>query len=164
MKKLLWGLLAMMPVSAMANPACPVCTIAIGAALPVTRRMGVSDAVVGVWAGALLVIVGYWILKFMDGRGWRFSGRNALVLALSVASIGFAYLGPVTYKACTYMGIIQLDPLLMGTLVGAALFILTEKIYDIMKAKNGGHAHFPFEKVVLPIVVLAGASLIINIC
>ncbi len=27
--------------------------------------------------------------------------------------------------------------------------------YAWMKAKNGGHAHFPFEKVVVPIALLA---------
>jgi len=165
MKKALFSaiVLAMASMPALANPACPVCTIAIGAALPVTRRLGVPDSVAGIWVGAFLAIIGYWIIKFMDGRGWRFPGRNALVLTLSVATIGFAYLGQVKYSPCEYMGFLNIDPLLMGTIVGAVLFILTEKAYDWMKRKNGGHAHFPFEKVVLPIVVLAVAS-VLMIC
>lgn len=153
-----------MPGAAMANPACPVCTIAIGAALPLTRRLGVPDAVVGIWVGAFLAIMGYWIIKFFDKRGWRFPGRNALILMLMVASIGFVYLGQVSYTPCTYFGFINIDPILFGTLVGAALFILTEKLYDWMKAKNSGHAHFPFEKVVLPIVALAIASWVVTLC
>lgn len=164
MKKLLGFLLLLSPSTVLANPACPVCTVAIGAALPITRRMGVPDAVMGLWVGALLAIFGYWIIKFMDARGWRFWGRNALVLVLSIATIGFAYLGQVAYTPCTYMGVLNIDPLLFGTILGAILFILTEKAYDWMKAKNGGHAHFPFEKVVLPIVVLAIASWILVIC
>lgn len=158
MKK--WGFLipALFATPVFANPACPICTVAIGAALPITRRLGVPDAVVGLWAGAFLAILGYWIIKYMDRRGWRFWGRNALVLTLSVATIGFAYLGTVTYNPCTYLGFIKIDPLLMGTIIGAILFILVEKLYDYMKRKNGGHAHFPFERVVLPIVVLALAS------
>ena len=59
MKKIIAGLMCMLPVSVFANPACPVCTIAIGAALPITRRQGVPDAVVGVWGGAFLAIMGY---------------------------------------------------------------------------------------------------------
>ncbi|MDE6477718.1 MAG: hypothetical protein K2L94_00535 [Alphaproteobacteria bacterium] len=164
MKKLIGFILAMLPMSVMANPACPICTVAIGAALPITRRMGVPDAVVGIWAGAFLAILGYWIIRFMDRRGWRFAGRNALVLILSVATIGFAYLGQVTYSPCSYFGFIRMDPLLMGTLIGAALFIITEKLYDWMKLKNGGHAHFPFEKVVLPVVVLSIASWVMTLC
>lgn len=164
MKKIFAAIMAMMTAPAFANPACPVCTIAIGAALPITQRMGVPDSVVGLWTGAFLAIMGYWIIKFMTRRGWDFPGRNAIVLALSVATIGFAYISTVPYSPCDYFGIIRLDPLLMGTILGAILFIVTEKIYDWMKARNGGHAHFPFEKVVLPVVVLALASAIITIC
>lgn len=35
-----------------ANPACAVCTVAIGASLEIARQLGVDDCVVGVWAGA----------------------------------------------------------------------------------------------------------------
>ncbi|MBD5400467.1 hypothetical protein HDR61_01830 [bacterium] len=164
MKKILALFACLMPAAAFANPACPVCTIAIGAALPITRRMGVPDAIVGIWAGAFLAIMGYWIIKFMARRGWNFPGRNAIVLTLSVATIGFAYINTVKYSPCTYFGFLPVDPLLMGTILGAVLFIVTEKVYDWMKARNGGHAHFPFEKVVLPIIVLAIASWIMKIC
>lgn len=150
--------------AAMANPACPICTVAIGAALPITRRIGVSDAVVGIWVGAFLAIMGYWIIRFMDKRGWRFWGRNVIVLTASVATIVFAYIGNVTYNPCEYFGFLNIDPLLLGTIMGAGLFILTEKVYDKMKKKNGGHAHFPFEKVILPVIVLAIASVIFTIC
>ena len=159
----LFGALAL-TTPAVANPACPVCTIAIGAALPITRRMGVSDAAIGVWMGAFLAIMGYWIIKFMARRGWNFRGRNTLVLILSVATIGFAYMGQVSYTPCTYLGFVNIDPLLFGTVLGAILFIITEKAYEWMRARNDGHAHFPFEKVVLPIIVLAIASIILNIC
>ncbi|MCM1223640.1 MAG: hypothetical protein NC548_55245 [Lachnospiraceae bacterium] len=164
MKKLLTALLCTMPVSAFANPACPVCTIAIGAALPITRRMGVPDMVAGIWAGAFLAIFGYWIIKFFDKKNWNFVGRNTLILTLSVASIGFAYLGQLKYNPCTYFGFLKLDAILFGAIIGAILFIVTEKLYDFMKAQNNGHAHFPFEKVVLPIVVLTIASLIATTC
>jgi hypothetical protein len=33
-----------------------------------------------------------------------------------------------------------------------------------MKKKNGGHAHFPFEKVVLPVAALALASWAMMLC
>ena len=45
--------------NAMANPACAVCTIAVGASLEIARKLGVDDSVVGVWAGALLVMIGF---------------------------------------------------------------------------------------------------------
>ena len=60
MRKIFGFLVAMLPMSVLANPACPVCTIAIGAGLDIARRLGVPDSVVGLWAGALLTLLGYW--------------------------------------------------------------------------------------------------------
>ena len=164
MRKLIAVLFATVPFSAMANPACPVCTIAVGAGLDIARRLGVPDSIVGLWAGALLTLLGYWTLKFMDKKGWRFRGRDTLVIALSVAMIGFVYLGTVKYNPVSICGMFVMDPVLFGTLCGALIFILTSKLYQWMKNKNGGHAHFPFEKVVLPVVVLTLVSWVMLIC
>lgn len=35
------------PFSAQANPACVVCTVAVGASLEIARRLGINDNVVG---------------------------------------------------------------------------------------------------------------------
>ena len=129
--------LCMLPSAAVANPACPICTIAIGAGVGVAQKLGVPVAIVGLWAGALLTLLGYWLVKFFDKRGWKFWGRNALLIGLSVAMIAFAYVGDIDYSPQWYMGFIYIDPI---------LFILVEKLYEWMKAKNGGHAHFPFEE------------------
>lgn len=158
MQKILLALIAMLPASALANPACPVCTIAIGAGLDIARRLGVPDSVVGLWAGALLTLLGYWTLKFMDKKNWHFRGRDTIVIAASIAMIGFAYIGTVKYNPVAICGSFVMDPVLFGTLCGAAIFILTSKLYQWMKKKNNGHAHFPFEKVVLPLAALALAS------
>ena len=158
MRKLLVALMALLPMQVLANPACPVCTIAIGAGLDIARRLGVPDSVVGLWAGALLTLIGYWTLKFMDKKNWHFRGRDTIVILLSVAMIGFIYIGTVKYNPVSICGGLVMDPVLFGTICGALIFILISKLYEWMKVKNGGHAHFPFEKVVLPIVVLLLAS------
>ena len=147
--------LCMLPAAAVANPACPICTIGIGAGVGVAQKLGVPVAIVGLWAGALLTLLGYWLVKFFDKRGWKFWGRNALLIGLSVAMIAFAYVGDIDYSPQWFMGFIYIDPILFGTLVGMILFILDEKLYEWMKTKNGGHADFPFERVVLPVVALA---------
>lgn len=159
---LLFGAMYAMP--GVANPACAVCTVAIGAGLDVARRFGVADSVVGLWAGAMLALLGYWTLKFMDKRKWHFFGRDALVILLSIAMIGFVYLGVVDYNPVSVCGVLVMDPVLFGTVCGALIFILTSKFYQWLKKKNGGHAHFPFEKVVLPVAVLALVSWLFNSC
>ena len=43
-----------------------------------------------------------------------------------------------------------MDQFLLGVLVGATTFILMELWYARIKRNNGGHAMFPFQKVVMP--------------
>ena len=139
--------------SAMANPACAVCTIAVGASLEIARKLGVDDSVVGVWAGAFLVLLGYWTIKWFDKKNWHFKGRDLIILVVSVAMIGFMYLSKLTYHA-EVIGIFYLDPFLFSTISGAITLVLSSDFYQWMKRKNGGHAHFPFEKVFVPVAAL----------
>ena len=81
-------------------------------------------------------------------------------MAVSVGSIGAMYF-EMSYQP-TVIGIFYMDPLLFSTILGALTFIYVSKFYQWMKAKNGGHAHFPFEKVVLPVLALALLSVYFN--
>ena len=155
------GILLLWSGKALANPACAVCTVAVGASLEVARRYGVDDSVVGVWAGALLALLGYWLILWFEKKNWNFIGRNLLLMVISVVSIGFMYLGEFKYSP-KVIGIFYLDPLLFSTVLGALTFIYVSKFYQWMKARNGGHAHFPFEKVVLPVAALFALSVYFN--
>ncbi len=147
------------PVKASANPACPVCTIAIGASLGVARELGVEDTVVGLWAGALLTLLGYWAVVFFERRNWRFVGRDFLLMLMSVGMIGFIYINEVQYTPEVIWHVFYLDPILFSAVLGMLLFVFSQKFYGWMKRRNNGHAHFPFEKVVLPLIFLLAASL-----
>ena len=142
---------------AYANPACAVCTIAVGACLEIARSLGVDDSVVGVWAGAFLALIGFWTIKWFDKKGWNFKGRDWTIIAVSVAMIGFMYISELQYHS-EVIGIFYLDPFLFSTIVGALVLIWSSDFYQWMKARNGGHAHFPFEKVLVPVVALLLAS------
>lgn len=146
---------------ALANPACAVCTVAVGASLEIARRYGVDDSVVGVWAGAMLALLGYWLILWFEKKNWNFVGRDFILMAISVGSIGFMYLSEIPYSP-KIIGVFYIDPLLFSTILGALTFIYVSKFYQWMKAKNGGHAHFPFEKVVLPVLALVLLSVYFN--
>lgn len=128
-----------------------------------SSRLGVEDSVVGLWAGALLTLLGYWTIAFFDKKGWRFRGRDVFLLLVSVGMIGFIYIDEVVYAPKIIWQVFYLDPILFSTILGMLLFIYTEKFYQWLKQRNGGHAHFPFEKVVLPVAVLALFSYLLTV-
>lgn len=144
---------------ATANPACVVCTVAIGASLSVARELGIDDNIVGLWLGALLTLLGYWTIFWFNKKHWNFWGRDIFLLLLSFSLVGAIYIKDLVYTPRVIGWILYMDTFLFSAILGAFIFIFAEKLYDYLKQKNGGHAHFPFEKVVLPMALLGIASL-----
>ena len=150
-------------VKSWANPACPVCMVTVGASLYLAEKSGLDKCVIGVWSGALLAIVGYFLIRWFNKKNWHFPARDFILMLLSVGSIGFMYLpdmpGAIDYHPII-IGFLYIDSFLFSNLIGAAAFIGGIHFYERMKAKNGGHAHFPFEKVVVPVLTVALISLL----
>ena len=118
---------------AFANPACAVCTVAVGASLEIARRMGVDDGVVGVWSGAFLLLLGYWTLKWMDKKGWNFPGRDFTILAASVAMIGFIYISHLVYTPKPILFFLHIDNLWRA---GSALFFGVLSVDETQKRRT----------------------------
>ena len=156
MKKLLVGFFAILLFSSMAHAVCPVCTIAIGAGLEGMRMLGVKDVLTGIWAGGLTVSLIGWTGNYMHKHGvvrpiWYI--LNVLIyLALLTGVYFIPYGNPVVkwWENCMW----GIDQFLLGILVGGTTFILMELWYMRIKKNNGGHALFPFQKVVMPFVGL----------
>ena len=155
----LLGLFLSLP--AFANPACVVCTVAIGASLSIAEKLGVDNCVVGVWSGAMLAVLGFWAIRFFEKRNWNFKGRDTLLMVLSVGMIGFMYMGQLVYNPMI-IGFLYIDSFLLANILGALTFIFGMSFYQWLKEKNGGHAHFPFEKVVLPFTLVLILSLLFH--
>ncbi len=135
-----------------ADAVCPVCTIAIGAGLEGMRMLGVKDVLVGIWAGGLTVSLIGWTANFMKKHNIRnvfWYILNVLVYVSLLAGVYFVPVGnPIVkwWKNCMW----GIDQFLLGILVGSATFVIMEIWYQRIKRNNGGHALFPFQKVVMP--------------
>ncbi len=149
------GLFFVLCAKAFANPACAVCTVAIAGSLTLARKLGVDDCIVALWGGAMLAMLGYWAIRFSEKRNWTFTGYKAFWMLLSLSMIAFVYWKDLTYTPNVILGFLYMDYFLFTTLLGAAILIFGVHLYAWIKAKNGGHAHFPFEKVFVPIALLA---------
>ena len=151
-KYLLTGTFAAVLFMPIAWAVCPVCTIAIGAGLESMRILGVKDILTGIWAGGLTISLIGWTANYMRKHNIKnpfWYVLNALVYIALVAAVYFVPVGnPIVkwWENCMW----GMDQFLLGLLVGSVTFIVMELWYAHIKKNNGGHAQFPFQKVVMP--------------
>ena len=140
-----------------AHAVCPVCTIAVAAGVGLSRYLGIDDSITGLWIGGLCVSITLWTISWLEKKNIRFDGRNLLTW------IGYFVLVVVPLYWGNFMGhplnVITIgnhvvDKLLLGIGLGAGLFYAGVISYEYIKAKNGNKAHFPFQKIAMPIVPL----------
>lgn len=141
---------------------CPVCTVAVGAGLEGARLLGVEDVITGIWAGGLTLSVAAWTANWMNKRGITNILWYVLDCVVYFALLAGVYFIPaghpiVVFNENCMWGI---DQFLLGTVVGAVVFWLMQRWYQKIKMANGGHAKYPFQKVVMPFSGLLIATLI----
>jgi hypothetical protein len=165
MKKTLIFVLSIFGLSLLAakqaSAVCPICTIAVGAGVGFSRYLGIDDAITGLWVGGLTVSMITWTISWFDKKNILFKGRMAVTI------LGYYLLIVVPLY---FMGIIGnplnticacgLDKLVIGILVGSVAFWFGASWYYQLKEQNGGHAYFPFQKVVMPISPLIIMSIL----
>lgn len=143
---------------------CPICTVAVGAGVGLSRWLGIDDIVSGLWIGGLIVSMITWTENWLEKKNIRFSGRILLntIIYYSLVIIPFYYSGMIGHpsnKLFCFCGL-NIDKLLFGIIVGSLAFWFGASWYYYLKEKNNGHAYFPFQKVVMPISPLIILSVI----
>ena len=144
-----------------AQAICPICTVAVGAGIGLSRWFGVDDAVTGLWLGGFLLSVSLWTIDWLNKKNIRFVFKRFLViLAYYVITIVPLYYAKIITNPLAFVCSCASDKLLLGTIEGTAVFFFGTTLYDYLKEKNGGRAHFPYEKVAFPVGALAIATII----
>lgn len=144
----------------LAKPAlafCPVCTIAVGAGLGLSRWLKIDDTISGIWIGGLAVSLIGWTINWLTAKNIRFYGRKILVTAVFyILTIWPLYWsGVIGHPYNRFWGF---DKLIIGIFFGSLIFLAMGLWHNLLKKKNNGRAHFPLQKVVMPIVGLLVTS------
>jgi hypothetical protein len=139
-------LIAAVPVQAI----CPVCTVAVLGGVGLSRYLGVDDLITGLWVGAVTVSMIMWTIEYLNRKKIKFFGRKILILVLYYAMIIWP-LFHYNFVGHTLGKIMGVDKLLVGMGLGSIFFYAGAYYYEQLKADNNGKAHFPFEKVVVPL-------------
>jgi len=138
---------------------CPVCTVAVGAGLGLSRLLGIDDTISGVWIGGLILSSGLWLADFLTKKNIRISHLNLVSVAgLFLMVIIPLYLGHfIGLPANTFWGI---DKVLLGIIAGSLAFWFSVWLDGRLRSKNGGKVLIYYQKVILPIFFLSILSLI----
>lgn len=139
---------------------CPVCTVAVGAGLGLSRYFGIDDTLSGVWVGGLILSSSLWLTDWLSKKKWLKKTRiNDLIIGvlfylLVVVPLWFAQI--IGHPFNTILGI---DKLVFGSLIGIVAFIFGIWA-DKYVRKLKGKILFPYQKVAFPVGALVIASLI----
>jgi hypothetical protein len=138
---------------------CAVCTIAVGASVGLARYLKIDDRITGLWVGALIASLVAWTIHYLDKKNIRFKGRKILTVVLwyGLTIVPLYFTGLMGHALNKFWGI---DKLLFGIIIGTIVFVGANLLHDYLKKKNNNKSYFPLQKAILPVGILAIASLI----
>jgi len=150
-----------LPITAFAQPVCPVCTVAVAGGVGLCRYLGIDDLISGTWVGALIIALIIWTLEWLNKKNIRFKFRRLLLVFLFYFFIiaPLDWMGIIGNATNKFLGI---DKLLFGIIIGSLGFCLALAVENLLRKKNQQKAYFPFQKVIIPLSFLIIISLIFN--
>ncbi len=141
---------------------CPICTVAVGAGLGLSRYLGIDDTISGIWVGGLILSSSFWLIDWIEKKRKKILNTNYQLL--TTISMYALVLIPLWYGKI--IGdpfntiLVGIDKLIFGTTLGSLTFLLGMWV-DKKVRKIKGKQLFIYQKVVFPIASLVIASLLI---
>jgi len=139
---------------------CPICVVAIGAGLGLSRWFGIDDVISSVWIGAFLIAIISWTLSFMKKKGWSFTD-DGIVITLFYVLLTFIPLYYAKIVGNPLNQIWGIDKIIFGSTVGATVLFLAHWLHLYLKKKNKGKSFFSYQRVAVPVAALILTSLIL---
>lgn len=138
---------------------CPVCTVAVGAGLGISRWIGIDDIVTGIWIGGLILSSGFWLSDWIGKKGWNIRYRNFVSVFLMFVFVipPLYWSGLVGVPSNSFLGV---DKILFGTIVGSLIFLFSVWLDKWLRAKNQGKVYVYYQKVIIPVFLLTFTSFI----
>ena len=135
---------------------CPVCIVAVGAGLGLSRFLGVDDTVSGIWIGGLLLATSLWFADWLNKKNIKVRAYLVTILTYALVILPLWHSEIIGHPFNKILGI---DKLIFGTALGTLIFLKALWLDKKVRAINGKQL-FNFQKVVFPVVLLLIGSLI----
>lgn len=150
---ILFAFIAIKPALAV----CPICIVAVGIGLGISRWLGIDDTVTGVWIGGLIVATGLWLASWIEKKGWKipYPKTFSVVLMYAFTIIPLWIEKTIGHPKNTLWGI---DKILLGIIAGSIAFFLSVWIDKSLRKTNNGQVYIYYQKVILPMLLLTLVS------
>lgn len=136
---------------------CPVCTVAVGAGLGLSRYLGIDDMISGIWVGGLIISLTIWTAEWLQKKNRKISNFLILIFYILITYPPLSWAGIIGHPFNTVFGI---DKLIFGSIIGALTFLLA--IWADKKVRKiKGRQLFNYQRVVFPILSLTVFSLVL---
>lgn len=145
------------PHSALA--VCPICTLAVGAGLGLSRWIGIDDTITGIWIGGLVLSSGIWLSSWISKKGINFPHRDffSVLVILFLVIVPLYFSSMIGIPGNTFWGV---DKILLGSIFGFFAFLLGIWLDNWLRTKNNGKFLFYYQKVIVPVFLLAFVSFV----
>jgi len=136
---------------------CPVCVIAVGSGLFIAEKLGIDDLIAAIWIGGLISAMA---LVFADKfrlikLPWPKVSWTIIGYLLTVASLWAQ--GKLNNPYCKIWGVCKIW---LGITIGTLAIWLGAILDKVLRRKNRDRVFFPFQKVVIPLLITLIISLI----
>jgi hypothetical protein len=140
---------------------CPVCTVAVGSALGISRLLGIDDLVSSLWIGALILSSSLWMSDYLMKKDSYKKYANpyqisALFYLLVIIPLYFT--GTIGSPTNIFLGV---DKILLGIIFGSLIFLLSIFL-DKRVREIKGKQLFNYQKVIFPLALLLIVSILVN--
>ncbi len=140
---------------------CPICTVAVGAGLGLSRYLGIDDIISGIWVGGLVLSSSFWLIDYLKKKSPKFLIFNfQFLIILLMYALVFLPLWKSGVIGHPFNTVLNIDKLVFGTALGTIAFILG-MLADKKIRKIKGKQLFNYQKVVFPILSLTVFSLVL---
>ena len=156
-KKIFYILSLSLIIPKITNAICPVCTVAVGAGLGLSRWLGIDDIISSLWIGGFIISLIMWTNFWLDKKNIQFKYRNYLtgILYYILIILPLYLTGIIGHP---FNQLWEIDKIILGIFFGSLAFYSGAKFHFHRKKKNNDQVHFPFQKVVFsitPLIILS---------
>jgi hypothetical protein len=139
---------------------CPVCVVAVGFGLGLSRWLKIDDVISGIWIGAFILSLSFMMAKLTKKY---VSIRLRFLTVLYFIFFLITTFVPLEYYKITGNPLNQIwgiDKLILGVGIGFIIFPFSLLIHGLLKYRNHRKSYIPFQKVIIPIIGLSIASIV----